>query len=317
MVKPTHDTRITTAVRRIAPELAAAMLANMTGNRTVRQGPVRRFARDMQAGRWLLNGEPIIVDDAGQVLDGQHRLHAVVMAGVAVDMLVVSGVPASAMPTIDTGSARTYRDVLTIRGGADHNPTVASTARLYWRHEKGMIGTRGSRQEQASHQDLDDILRRHPQIEASVRYVRSLRVVSRRCVPSVQAFVHAWLTENADGEIADLFLRELDSGAGLDETNAVYRLRRRLVDGPSAGRMHQDDVLGLTIKAYNAWLAGVPLQQLTLRADEKFPELGKLSRDALRAHERKGNVEPGKTVELTARGATRSGRKGPTKRRSA
>lgn len=45
---------------------------------------VTRYARDMAAGRWVMNGEPLILDPEGNLLDGRHRLAAVIEARVAV-----------------------------------------------------------------------------------------------------------------------------------------------------------------------------------------------------------------------------------------
>jgi hypothetical protein len=110
------------------PGRATRMLDKGGVNRALSPGTVSKYARDMKAGRWLQTGEPIIVGDSGQVLDGQHRLRAVVESGVTVSMLLVSGVGQEAIHSIDTGKPRSAADVLGLLGHKNTN-RLASVAR--------------------------------------------------------------------------------------------------------------------------------------------------------------------------------------------
>jgi hypothetical protein len=294
-------------IRTITPDDAAAMLAHMVGNRPLRNAVVRRFAREMLADAWRINGEPIIIANTGKVLDGQHRLNAIIMAEKPVRLMVVEGVPEEFMPTIDTGAVRTFADVLTIEGKTERATNVAAAVRLWWRWENGLVTKKGGETPQPSHQELEEVFSRHPQVANSAGFIRALSTVRRRCMPSVQTFVHSYLVENIDGEVADLFLNELDSGAGLTKTNAIYRLRRRLVE-EDVGKLRQDEVLALTIKAYNAWVENIPLSALSWRSGEDFPQFGKISVGSLRAKVKRGHVSDEKVVALKQAGATKSGR---------
>lgn len=46
------------------------------------------YARDMQDGNWQLTHQGILLGKNGIVIDGQHRLHAVVLSGCSVQMMV-------------------------------------------------------------------------------------------------------------------------------------------------------------------------------------------------------------------------------------
>jgi hypothetical protein len=76
--------RLTISLEMITPDMAADLLAVNVSNRNVRQRRVDQYARDMQVGRWQPTGEPITISDTGKLLNGQHRLMAVVQAGVTV-----------------------------------------------------------------------------------------------------------------------------------------------------------------------------------------------------------------------------------------
>lgn len=71
----------------------------------INMNTARAYARDMSAGKWLLNGEAIVIDNDGNIKDGQHRLMGIAMSGVTVKSLVVTGVD-PAITTFDMGMRR-------------------------------------------------------------------------------------------------------------------------------------------------------------------------------------------------------------------
>src|SRR5215216_2922225 len=84
---------------------------------------MQSLARDMEAGRWRFNGAPILIGEEQELiegeegpraplLDGQHRLKAIVRSGKAQIFLIVTGVPANAYDVTDSGRSRKYKDTL-------------------------------------------------------------------------------------------------------------------------------------------------------------------------------------------------------------
>ncbi|GAB3659310.1 hypothetical protein GCM10027596_16710 [Nocardioides korecus] len=91
----------------VTPEMAESWLSRNANNRNLRGQVIASYARDVAAGSWVLNGETVKISTAGQLLDGQHRLIAVVEANVMAPMIVVREIPAEVMPTVDAApSAR-------------------------------------------------------------------------------------------------------------------------------------------------------------------------------------------------------------------
>jgi hypothetical protein len=124
------------SVELITPAIAKAMLCKNARNRPITKSLVRRYAEDMRAGRWNTNGQGIIFTPEGDLLDGQHRLEAIVESGVSLEMFVVRGVPVERFETMDSGRARTVGDVL----GAQDYPNssqLAAIARLSWNYVAG------------------------------------------------------------------------------------------------------------------------------------------------------------------------------------
>ena len=75
----------------VSPDVATAMLDDAKDliNHRVGLQAVRRFASDIVSDRWEYPAQPIIVDAHGVLLDGRHRLWAVIESGRTVKFVVL------------------------------------------------------------------------------------------------------------------------------------------------------------------------------------------------------------------------------------
>jgi hypothetical protein len=95
----------------VTPQLAAEWLSTNTDNRPIRKRQVEILAKDMKLGNWLLNSSDMIMIGSNSVLlNGQHRLSAVVESGVTVRMFVLFGAEPDATP-IDRNIVRSWADI--------------------------------------------------------------------------------------------------------------------------------------------------------------------------------------------------------------
>lgn len=101
---------------KITPEKAQEYLKHNTENyRGLNKDRIISYANDMKKNAWQFNGEAIKFSESGKLIDGQHRLHAIVRAGVPVDMLVIRGVDDS-VNMYDIGSTRSLGQIAKARG---------------------------------------------------------------------------------------------------------------------------------------------------------------------------------------------------------
>lgn len=102
----------------ITPAFAADCLTHNTKNRNLRKGVVRQLVDVIKQGKWELNGSAIRFGLDGRLLDGQHRLTAIVQAGIPCPSLVIYDLPDSTFETIDVGGAgvRTAGDFIGLDG---------------------------------------------------------------------------------------------------------------------------------------------------------------------------------------------------------
>ena len=111
-----NSNRIRSEVVTLTPDKCREILAKNEHNRNPSKRTISLYAQEIQQGLWQINGEPIIIDDSGNVLDGQHRLYACIEANRPFTTLIVRNVNRNTFATIDTGKIRTGADVLTIQG---------------------------------------------------------------------------------------------------------------------------------------------------------------------------------------------------------
>lgn len=256
----------------VTPELAEEWLSRNPKNRNLRGQVIASYARDMLSGSWVLNGETVKISSAGHLLDGQHRLSAVVESGTIVPMIVVSGVEASAMPTVDTGAKRTYADALRLQGEENTSVLAAVTRRaLLWqrgyRVKPGSVSPTGL--------ELNAFLNEHRRLRTSAEVATKL--APRALVAaSILGLAH-FLFSDLDPDEAGWFHARLADGDGLAADDPIAALRNRIVKmRVGGGRVNETEALALVVMAWNAWRAGETRSKLQLPrgglTSENFPE---------------------------------------------
>jgi len=100
----------------VTPVMAQRYLERNDTNRSVTKSRVDNYVTQIRNGDWVINGETIIISESGQLLNGQHRLAAVVKSGVNVDMMFIFNIDKDNFDTIDSGKNRGAGDILAING---------------------------------------------------------------------------------------------------------------------------------------------------------------------------------------------------------
>lgn len=102
-------------VRKITVSAAEKLLEKNHNNRKPRKSHIQHLARQMSKGRWKLSPQPIVVTKSGYLVDGQHRMIAVVESGATIEVLVAI-IPDESQQEIftvlDQGAARSVADIL-------------------------------------------------------------------------------------------------------------------------------------------------------------------------------------------------------------
>lgn len=112
----------------VGPTQAAEFLSANRRNRTPKKGLVDSIAIDMTEGMFRFNGDTVRFTSKGVLMDGQHRLRAIIASGVSVPMLIITGFDPEVMDTVDQGVTRTVVDILATHGVASKNMSLIASA---------------------------------------------------------------------------------------------------------------------------------------------------------------------------------------------
>lgn len=122
-----NNTHMTTVLETITPEIAKEYLKHNVSNRALRSKYVERIIRDIKAGEFRVTHQGIAFDDSGKLIDGQHRLTAIALAGIPVQMMVTRGVSEESKLVIDTHAKRQIYDYFCITDKYSSDKAMRST----------------------------------------------------------------------------------------------------------------------------------------------------------------------------------------------
>lgn len=267
---------VTHKVETITPAIAEKILETNTKNRPLGSLTVNRLADQMKNGGWNFDASPIRIDDQGDLIDGQHRLWAVIQSDTTQEFLVVRGLDDSVMSTIDTGKSRRFSDVLSLHDRTADNLTVlAAIVGLVYRWE--VKGARGGALRSAGQQQFipyplqlafyDEHADRFKELAHRVG-----RLQSRGMAQSVIALA-LWLFEDIDKDDAEFFFERLHDGQGLEVGNAIYTMRQWKLRARDMSPAAPTEVqLAYLIKAWNAYRDGEELKMMVWKRGGSNPE---------------------------------------------
>lgn len=266
---------VTASWELITPEVAEQMLLFNTHNRQMKMNHVGALAADMKSGYWGFNGATISFSaEPVRLLDGQNRLQAVVESRVPIMGLVLRGLQPSCQINMDSGAKRTFADMLKLEGYLN-NTNLAALTRAAYAWERGERRT--LRAVDASNERLMAFLIANPDL---VEIAGKLQTISSRYSLNPTAMRMAyWLFQRRHPDDNEGFWRQVSEGSGAPG-EPVYALRRsfeRVLDESRRGRATKPEYqLGITIKAWNAWLDGYSVKHLVLKMGgdnpQPFPE---------------------------------------------
>jgi hypothetical protein len=277
----------------VTPELAAKWLERNDHNRSMVMSRVDAYANDMRRGDWRLNGEAIKISREGKILDGQHRLAAILEANVAIETLVITGLEPDDQETMDQGRARSLADVLKLRGEKYHNPLATAARALCLFELYGQV-VQPAYVPAPTVPQASRTLSRNADLRESVAVAYGLR---RPWMPSSHMGALHFLWATVDREAADDFLTKLSTGEALHRGHPIYALREQLMTAHMEREtLPQRTQLALIIKAWNAYLAGDEIRRLQWTPGgphaEAFPEISGLVKPELEESTRsRGGLE--------------------------
>ena len=248
----------------VTPDMATKWLEGNVHNRRIRQPEVNKFSRDMKAGKWYVTHQGIAFDEKGTLVDGQHRLWAIIESGCTVPMMVHHGLPMESQSVIDTHIPRNSVDRL---GLCDRFGDVPSKEPACL---KRMLKGVGLWPKITPVEEVAEFDRHRAAIKFAVGAFPAHR--ARITVSSVFAVV-ARAYYSIDKDELRRFASVLLLGERSRKTNesVIILLRDCLISVDGTGRNTKPDVAyAKTETALNAYIVGTPLKKLYPATEELF-----------------------------------------------
>jgi hypothetical protein len=252
----------------VTPDLAAKWLKQNSHNRNIRKRAVTDYARDMKAGQWRLNGEAIKFAADGTLLDGQHRLMAVIEADVAIPLMVVTGLPTDTQETMDAGCKRTTADAFNLRGETNA-AVLAAILKKVWLWDQGDY--KFGQNYTPTTAECAALLEECPEIHRSVEIAARVHQAFRYLPKSVVGTAHHILSR-IDVDAAVWFFCRVGDGADLSASHPVLTLRNRVMtDRADSRRVPDYRYMAYLIRAWNAVREDRPLARIQQAPDAPMP----------------------------------------------
>lgn len=260
----------------VTPQLAEQWLSGNTVNRKIRIAKVNDYASDMLAGRWTISEAAICFAPDGKLLNGQHRLTAVVASGVAVPMLVMRNVPLAAMGNMDSGVKRSAADQLGF-DGEKNAAALASAVRLAILYTDGRI-YKDRKIQGTTNGELREFVADNPDLRDSVAFIYA-HAGTVDLTPTAKIVAHWIFARTTTSDEANLFFELLASRTDLPAGSPILALDSRLREiRKSRVRLTHREELYLLVKAWNYWRLGRQVRSIAVRtkaADLRIPAVAR------------------------------------------
>lgn len=262
----------TATIELITPEIAKEYLKFNKANRPLSKTTVLYFAEQMKKGLWKLNGEAICFAEGGMLVNGQHRLNAIVQSDCPIKTFVVRGVSTDSFATYDTGRGRTASDIFAISDVPNSTAISAIVSRCMLLNRTNNLATacNGTNMKYVGKYSKGEILDEY--LSSSELYDRALKV-AEKCNRAVKllkisevAAMYAYLIkyrfhpqDKVEGFFFELF------GINQETSNAPALLRAKLlkdITGVRDAKLTNKYKAEIIAKAWNCYIGNKDIKRL-------------------------------------------------------
>lgn len=255
----------------VTPDKANEWLRLNRHNRQIRKSKVQHYADIMLKGDWKdEHPDPIIFDTNGVLINGQHRLLAIIQSQKTQRMRVLRGVSPDMAHVIDKGVVRDTADSVQIRLRDDSIPKAAVSM---WRRCIAGMWLAQARDLPYYDHEIADLFKKYRDsiMEAYYLFKDTKKGISRIGVKA--AVTRAWIALPEQHERIQEFVTVLYTGhyTILDADVAAMALRDALLMGNSKGQKRDFEIFAKAENALDYFLKRKMLRKAVPANQEKFP----------------------------------------------
>jgi len=259
------ETKIVT----MTPEWASQLLRQNTHNRSLSRQRVAACVDLISSGKWKLTHQGVAIDSNNVLQDGQHRLHAIVNAGVPVQIMMSTGCDPSNFDVIDSGKKRTASDVIRLCGAKNSSKAAAGIKGfLQYQRFPNHVWTG------ACHAvDAMDVRRFYEEnmdtVEIASTACRSSYVHFKQFNASAGVSFALVAAQSQQLNQALDFIDLMGTGAGLKKHDPILAYRNFLANDRVSRSLQL--YLATNIKFFNRWMVGESVKTFRLAEPTPMP----------------------------------------------
>lgn len=255
----------------VTPSLAKSFLESNVSNRKIKDKVVSKYANDMMNDLWIEDTfEPIKFSETGKLLDGQHRLQAIIKSNKSINLQIVTDLKEEIFRVLDSGSRRNASDIFGIDGIKNSN-MIPSMISFYNRMKSGHNGNKNDCETNAH---LIECYYHREEFWQSVANKSQswYHYFSKILNPSTIGGMYAHFYD-INAKQAEDFFNQLCNVVNTNN-EAIRQLKKKLMDDKiSVRKMGMPIKNALIIKAWNIYRRNESVKILKFDFErEKFPQ---------------------------------------------
>jgi hypothetical protein len=257
----------------VTPAMAKNWLEhrNVERQRTYSHHKANQWAIEMRADRWKTTHQGIAFDWDGFLLDGQHRLGAIVLVGRPVALDIRVGCDPDTFDVLDTGHKRTANQMI----HHPHAKLMTSAARYLGTIDGSLnssVTAGGVYAKSTTIAELLQVVANWAELGTFAASAQHVRVKSQiLAAPHLAVLAQASRTQYADRIPA--WLDGLAYGENLTGLDSRLHLRNRFAKERRALTSAQGLSYGLVVTAWNSYVQDQQMGVLRVRGEDHMPEV--------------------------------------------
>ena len=243
--------------KELGPTGAKKLLEVNTNNRPSSQAWSSYLSRVIRRGEWEENGDTIKVHKDGWLIDGQHRLQAIVLSGRTVPVWIASEVNGQAFNTIGEERGRTFSQLLR-RDGEHYASILATAVRYYDAFRSDQPPPNTKIKQRLTFLESFRVLESAGNIRTTVKNAVSWNAGVLGSIGILSGAYHA-CRDLGGGGWADEFWHQVLTGEEMHSDDTQFKLRKRLIQDRASGkhdRLNRETIMALITKAWNCYACG-------------------------------------------------------------
>jgi hypothetical protein len=262
----TLETGLKFYTKLVTPDYATFLLTTNKVNRKLQETHVKFLAKQILDGNFEQTGDTIKISDTGRLMDGQHRLNAIVVSNMSVPINFCEGLKDSVFDVLDTGKVRSSADILSIQGYK--NPIETASVVRYM-----LFLTTGfqAKHYKVSNKDILQYVQEHPEVSETIELLatenRKFRMIPLSAIASLYI-----IFSKLNVEECEKFFDKYYTGLDLTNDSPIYILRDMLIRDTVAKKKYTiEQKMEFMILAWNAFRQNKSLKSLR-KNSEGFPK---------------------------------------------